>query len=429
MKKVTFKKLEDAKLNEVFPIVSEDFYRLIAGHTIALDERQIKDLIEKQHIKVGEQEINSSLLESADDSPKTSSNNGWVKYRQVLKNSFADKYLFMDDMVDAITHGLELNQNVLLYGKGGHNKSEGTLAILDNYCSNKDFKPFVKAFGEGLTMDDLFGGVKLKKAMETGEMEYMVENSFMNHEIVVFEEFYDAPPQVLLALKDIMTSRKFRNGNQIFDIKCKCIIALTNRTKEEVCEDNSIAALNERFSITLKVEWPEKEYTKANFLRLAKLKFGEEYFNKFQHKINTLSQIAEATNSGHTSFVSPRTFINAVKVYCNGGKLDFISELDQKIVEDVLSGNIESVDLIENENIFNSIRLKCEEQNLSIAIDPALKIIGDDNMTAAAIAIKKSKVTAMIFILNSTVWHSSLKNKVDGLMTTLNQTLNTLNSL
>jgi hypothetical protein len=39
------------------------------------------------------------------------------------------------------------------------------------------------------------------------EFEYLVENSFMNHEYVVFEEMMDAPDFILEQLKDILSSR------------------------------------------------------------------------------------------------------------------------------------------------------------------------------------------------------------------------------
>lgn len=311
----------------------------------------------------------------------------------------------------------------------GHNKSEGTSEILkglhsSSLISNSFYK---KAFGDGLTTDDLFGGVKLKKAMETGEMEYNVENSFMNYEYVVFEEFFDAPPQVLLALKDILSSRKFNNGKQVFDIKTKCVIALTNRSKEEVLIDDSNAALNERFLITLKVEWPADAYTFDNFKKLAIAKFGKEFYEKFKFKIDNLAKIAEASNLQQTSFISPRTFVQAVELYCNGGDLKFVSDLDPIMVDKVLSGaGPDTVSIKENELLYNRIKKGCDENHLLYANDPANQLVAggiDDTLVKAA---KKNKIEAMLTLLEQSTWHSSIKGKVDVLVSTLNGNKNQL---
>lgn len=427
MKKVTFKTSKEVNLKNIWPVITEDYFKLLEGLDITLSDQQLKNYLENKSFFIGSQEISGELIKPTVSDDKSTSK--LDEFRIQMKDHYSKSFLFMDDMIDAITHGVELNRNVLLYGRGGHNKSEGTSEILkglhsSNLISNSFYK---KAFGDGLTTDDLFGGVKLKKAMETGEMEYNVENSFMNYEYVVFEEFFDAPPQVLLALKDILSSRKFNNGKQVFDIKTKCVIALTNRSKEEVLIDDSNAALNERFLITLKVEWPEDAYTFDNFKRLAIAKFGKEFYEKFKFKIDNLAKIAEASNLQQTSFISPRTFVQAVELYCNGGDLKFVSDLDQVMVKKVLSGaGPDTVSLKENEMLYNRIKKGCDENHLLYANDPANQLISGGINDTLVKAAKKNKIEAMLTLLEQSVWHSSIKGKVDVLISTLNGNKNQL---
>jgi hypothetical protein len=52
----------------------------------------------------------------------------------------------------------------------------------------------------------LFGGLDINKFHDEGVLEYLLDNSFMNHEYVVFEEMMDAPDFILEQLKDILSS-------------------------------------------------------------------------------------------------------------------------------------------------------------------------------------------------------------------------------
>jgi MoxR-like ATPase len=87
-------------------------------------------------------------------------------------------------------------------------------------------------------------------------MEYDISRSFMAHKIAVLEEMFDAPPRVLMALKDILTSKKFRNGAQQVNIATSIVMAATNWSPTEIAKSGqSIAALVERFPLQLEVKW------------------------------------------------------------------------------------------------------------------------------------------------------------------------------
>lgn len=111
-----------------------------------------------------------------------------------------------------------MNRNVILFGKGGFGKSE----LSELFLRTKGIEPFVMSMGSGTNPDRLFGGTDLSHFVgenPSGKLEYLVENSFMNHEYVIFEELFDAPAEVLEELKDILSSGYFRKGSQVFKIK------------------------------------------------------------------------------------------------------------------------------------------------------------------------------------------------------------------
>jgi hypothetical protein len=228
-------------------------------------------------------------------------------------------FVFMDKSINILDIGLKTGKNIVLYGPGGHGKSELTMA----YLAEKGINPYVITMGTGMTTDRLFGGLDIPTFEKTGKIEYLVENSFMNHEYVVFEELFDAPDFILEQLKDILSSKVFRNGTQIFPIKTKFIICCTNRTREEFSKNASLKALMERFPLELNVVWDN--YTEASYNKLLETKFGSGNVDPI---IPFLLQ--EYHRGGVT--ISPRVAVTAYSVFeeCGPDSLNFIAEFAKK---------------------------------------------------------------------------------------------------
>lgn len=231
----------------------------------------------------------------------------------------ASKFVYVDGVKKALELAYVTGENLILYGKGGHGKSE----IVEWDLDNRGQTPFIKTMGAGTTTDSLFGGIDIKKFNETGSLEFLVENSFMAHEYVIFEELMDAPDYILEQLKDILTSKKFRNGAQTYNIKTKLIICCTNRTREEFSKNDSLKALMERFPLEYKVEWDS--YTRTTYGFMFQTMFGKNY--------KTLEYILEKLAQAGT-VVSPRTAVKAAKILdANGGNydcLEFIADFAGK---------------------------------------------------------------------------------------------------
>lgn len=231
------------------------------------------------------------------------------KTKMALKDVLDKKFVFIDDVAEILEIGKQTGKNVFLYGRGGHAKSEIVTEVL-KFIDPKGNESFVQACGEGLSEEKLFGGMNLVKFQKTGEIEYLVENSFMNKKYVVFEELLDSRMNVLLSLKDILTSGIFRQGHQQFKIKTEFVICLTNRTKQEVSEDNSVKALLERFPLEQKVEW--EKYESDDY----QLMFNKVLGANFKEVADICTCINETGD-----FVSPRTAIHMAQVYKSTGRI------------------------------------------------------------------------------------------------------------
>jgi len=235
------------------------------------------------------------------------------------KAASTEKFVFMDKTASILNVGFSTSKNVVLYGPGGHGKSEMTL----DFLQAKGITPYVITMGTGMTTDRLFGGLDIPTFETTGKIEYLVENSFMNNEYVVFEELFDAPDFILEQLKDILSSGVFRNGTQIFPISTKFIICCTNRTRDEFSKNMSLKALMERFPLELNVIWDN--YTEISYNRLLESKFGVDNVDPV---IPYLLQ--EYAKNGVT--ISPRVAVTAYQVYdqCGPESLGFIAEFAKK---------------------------------------------------------------------------------------------------
>lgn len=262
--------------------------------------------------------------------------------KNIKETSYKDKFVYMDDCFEILETAFDTGDNVILYGAGGHAKSDISLSFLQD----KGFSPFIQTMGTGMTTDRLFGGMDIPTFQTTGKLEYLIQNSFMNHEYVIFEELFDAPDYILEQLKDILSSRIFRNGNQSFEIKTKLIICCTNKTREEFSKNSSLKALMERFPLELKVAW--KDYNRTTYENLLKLKLG------FSDPMLTYI-LEEFAKSGNT--ISPRIAVKAANILEKKGpdNLKYIADFATK--PDILKSAISKFNAIaEVAQITNNIK-------------------------------------------------------------------------
>ena len=230
-------------------------------------------------------------------------------YTRILE-ALRGRYIKCEEVARILALGIESGKNVLLWGPGGHGKSEMVAAALSVVASEDDV--FVQSFGEGMDEATLWGSLDFRALEEEKVLRYFPENSFLAKEYAVFEEMFDAPATVLLALKDTLTAGKLRKGSQVFSMRTKVIIAITNKDPQEI-EDlgPACAALVERFPLQLNVVWPS--YTANDYLEL---------FHKVSPHLSganlngTERVLAEVMSkaSENGEIVSPRTAVHALGI-------------------------------------------------------------------------------------------------------------------
>lgn len=234
-----------------------------------------------------------------------------------IKSHLDTRFIETEKIARILSLALEGQKNCLLWGDAGHGKSQMVEEAINGLGRSDDC--FIQSFGEGMDEARLFGGLDFGKFKNDDVIEYNVERSFLNHQIAVFEEIFDAPALVLLCLKDTLTARELRNGAQRYPMKTESIIALTNRSPAEISEIGAAShALIERFPLQLEVKWDT--YNAEIFKRLfAKVKPDTPEFMR-----ETLADMcADIHDKG--SFISPRSAIHALEtliIAANGTETD-----------------------------------------------------------------------------------------------------------
>lgn len=237
------------------------------------------------------------------------------------------KLVYMDHVYKGLEMAFKTEEHIILYGNGGFSKS----LIVEDFFRKKGITPYVKTLGAGTTIDSVFGGMDIDLFMngkkdehgvlieKAGKIEYLVENSFMNHEYVVLEEGFDAPDFILEQFKDILTAKEFRNGSQKFPIKTKLIVICTNKNRTELAVNSSIKALMERFPLEIKVEWDN--YTS--------IKYDYMFMESFGKQNKMLSYICEELHKNSTT-ISPRTAVKCLFGIekCGTDYLSYIAEFN-----------------------------------------------------------------------------------------------------
>ncbi|MEI8269812.1 MAG: AAA family ATPase [bacterium] len=250
-----------------------------------------------------------------------------AKIKEILDRDF----IFTEEVSRIFELAFGAGKNMIVFGPGGHAKSEMTKAVIQGL--GIETETFCQFFGEGMDESRLFGGLDFRKLEEEKVLQYFPEKSFLNYRIAVFEELFDAPASVLLALKDTLTARELRNGAQRFPMRTEIIICLTNKQPSEISELGPAAhALIERFPLQYNLEW--KDYSSKSYLKLfekVSSRLGGPVLNGFKAVLAEV--LAKATTEGN--FVSPRTAVHAYQVCQTSAKLRGAEHVGQEDLVDL----------------------------------------------------------------------------------------------
>ena len=110
-------------------------------------------------------------------------------------SKFIQQSLYNFNCGEELAWAWNARENIILYGRGGYGKSDAA-SMFHEYLKKQGVvtkeKPFVMSLGQGTTEETLLGGIDLKKFQEEGEIIYLLRNAFVEHEVVILEEMFDA---------------------------------------------------------------------------------------------------------------------------------------------------------------------------------------------------------------------------------------------
>ncbi len=230
-------------------------------------------------------------------------------YEKILA-ALSAKFVRCEEIARILALAVASGRNVLLWGPGGHGKSEMVAAALEVVAAETEV--FVQSFGEGMDEATLWGGLDFAALEGEKELRYHPENSFLAKRFAVFEEVFDAPAVVLLALKDTLTARRLRKGAQSFPMTTRVVIGITNRDPEEVADlGPAAAALIERFPLQLHVRWPSYKASDYNsmFAKVAPSLPGAD----LNGSCGVLAELIAKAGEGDSP-ISPRSAVYALGV-------------------------------------------------------------------------------------------------------------------
>lgn len=304
-----------------------------------------------------------------------------------IKSILEANFVFTDEVSRILSLSFEGKKFVIIFGPGGHAKSEMVKAVIDGLGLDDD--TFYQFFGEGMDESRLFGGLNFKKLDEDKVLEYYPERSFLNKKVAVFEELFDSPAAVLMSLKDSLTAGELRNGSQRFKMKTEIIICLTNKEPSEVSDLGPAAhALIERFPLQLNLKW--KDYSAASYHELFKKVAGRlkgPVMNGFKSVLAEI--LAKATAEGN--FVSPRTAVHAFQICQAAAAMRGAEKVGKQDMTDLrflpgLEGLAETIQA----DLTAAMDRAEAEKNLLAAEEEFEKLISDVRESATPMTLLKS---------------------------------------
>ena len=189
----------------------------------------------------------------------------------------------------------------IFYGPGGHAKSVLTETIKDMIVG---VRWNIKSMGSGTREDELKGGIDLNALegiTEDGKptakrIKYNYQYSPLNADILGLEEGFDMPDTVGANFKDWITSKRFRDGNEEFQLPLCLVYVTTNKEPNEVASKGDwVEALIQRFPLQHRSAWDK--YDAQAYMQLFNAPAPQEELIDWQEILSMQQQAKKLTIS------------------------------------------------------------------------------------------------------------------------------------
>lgn len=254
-----------------------------------------------------------------------------------IKAALDKRFIKTEAVARIIAQALASECNALIYGPAGYGKSEMVETALRAVGYETPEQMFVQFFGEGMNEARIYGNINFKKMSTEHVLEYNAGSapgiSFLDSQVAIFEELFDAPPKVLMSLKDTLSKKVLRNGAQQVPMKTKTIIAITNKDPRELNElGDSARALQERFPLRYHVRW--ESHQSSDYIQLfQKVPVGPQGLisSPIMRMVGEL--LSEQADHGHK--VSPRIALQIMRTISASCSLRGSTQIEDHDFEDL----------------------------------------------------------------------------------------------
>lgn len=141
-------------------------------------------------------------------------------------------------------------KNLIMHGNGGFGKSEIARAFFRFF----GIEPKVIDFHKHISSEEMLGGMNIPIWTKEGKMWFNLEQSMFAHPFLIVEEGLSAPGDVLGLLRNPLSSGKYSQNSQEFEIKTMFIVFCTNQNPQQYAADPDMEAVMQRFRSQL-VDW------------------------------------------------------------------------------------------------------------------------------------------------------------------------------
>lgn len=196
---------------------------------------------------------------------------------KLTRNEFLDamtaQFIYAEKPASAMYDALATNKNLILYGPGGHGKSDMAEAAIKLAMDPDKFyeEVYIASCSQQMDATPFVGYLNVPEFKLGRRVQVLTDTVFLSKQYAILEEGFDAPDDLLLSLKDGLQRGYICVNGKCEKNKLQTLVICTNIDPTAWAgSENTRKALLGRFVFRLEVSWPSytsKDYEKMFALR------------------------------------------------------------------------------------------------------------------------------------------------------------------